>query len=99
MILINCRSTKRDSFCHVQNPYTKCVCCTGIELEQDGPHKGRLAMARRYDGIKSVANVFSRSYVLYSDDKGVTWTAGQLLPRERMLFPYLRVCVRMCSNA
>eukprot|EP01052_Picozoa_sp_SAG31_P018270 SAG31_NODE_1288_length_8994_cov_4.105003_8_plen_509_part_00 len=54
----------------------------GIELVQDGPHKGRLAIARRYDGVKSVAAEFSRSYVLYSDTHGLTWSAGELLPRK-----------------
>lgn len=42
----------------------------GIELVQDGPHKGRLAIARRYDGTKSVAAAFSRSFVLFSDNGG-----------------------------
>lgn len=52
----------------------------GVELVADGPHKGRLAMARRYDVIKSTANAFSRSFVLYSDDHGANWVAGDLLP-------------------
>lgn len=54
----------------------------GIELVQDGPHKGRLAIARRYDGTKSVAAAFSRSYVLYSDNQGLSWSAGELLPLD-----------------
>ena len=42
----------------------------GIEMVAAGPHKGRLVIARRYDGTKDVADYFSRSYVLYSDDHG-----------------------------
>ena len=43
----------------------------GIELvAAGGPHVGRLAIARRYDATKSVADAFSRSFVLYSDDHG-----------------------------
>merc|ERR1712232_699219 len=49
-------------------------------MRANGPHKGRLAMARRYDCCKSVADAFSRSFVLYSDDIGKTWSAGELLP-------------------
>ena len=52
----------------------------GIQI-QNGPHKGRLAFAERFDcpGVDESAPYW-RSYVLYSDDEGKTWTTGQLLP-------------------
>ena len=52
----------------------------GIQI-QNGPHKGRLAFAERFDcpGVDESAPYW-RSYVLYSDDEGRTWTTGQLLP-------------------
>ena len=55
----------------------------GIQL-QNGPHKGRLAFANRFDcpGVDETAPYW-RSYVLYSDDEGETWTTGQLLPEGR----------------
>ena len=54
----------------------------GIQI-QNGPHKGRLAFAERFDcpGVDESAPYW-RSYVLYSDDEGKTWTTGQLLPEE-----------------
>lgn len=52
----------------------------GIEMVAEGPHKGRLAIARRYD-VRGAPSGFDRSFVLYSDDQGLTWTAGQLLPQ------------------
>jgi len=56
----------------------------GIQL-QHGPHAGRLAMAERLDCVACEINpkpkgVYLRSYVLYSDDDGANWNAGQLLP-------------------
>jgi hypothetical protein len=52
----------------------------GIVL-QHGKYKGRFAAARRYDckanGGKSE---FMHDFVLYSDDEGTSWQAGQLLP-------------------
>lgn len=56
----------------------------GIEL-QNGPHAGRLALARRFDcpavmGDHNEQGYF-HSYVLYSDDQGESWTVGQLLPQ------------------
>lgn len=56
----------------------------GIEI-QNGPHKGRLAMARRLDcpaamGDHGMQDYF-HSFVLYSDNQGKNWTVGQLLPR------------------
>eukprot|EP00937_MAST-01D_sp_MAST-1D-sp2_P003889 g3889.t1 len=54
----------------------------GIELRH-GAHAGRLAMARRYDAAKELQGTdFTRSFVLFSDDGGATWTAGQLLPQQ-----------------
>ena len=53
----------------------------GIEI-QNGPHAGRLAYAMRFDcgpGGAGGAD-YMRAYVLYSDDQGQSWTAGQLLP-------------------
>ena len=53
----------------------------GIQI-RNGPHKGRLALAERLD-CPSAADetpAYWRSYVLYSDDEGDTWTTGQLLP-------------------
>ena len=52
----------------------------GIELRR-GANAGRLVIARRYDSGKGGNADFVRSYVLYSDDQGASWTAGQLLPR------------------
>ena len=56
----------------------------GIQL-RGGPHAGRLAMARRFDcaaamGDHSMQQYF-HSYVLFSDDNGEHWTAGQLSPQ------------------
>ncbi len=52
----------------------------GIVLQR-GKYKGRLCAARRYDckanGGKSN---FLHDFVLYSDDEGESWEAGQLLP-------------------
>jgi len=47
-----------------------------------GPHNGRLVIARRYDSTAALATDFARSYVLYSDDQGLSWTAGDLLPLD-----------------
>ena len=57
-----------------------CGAYHGIQI-QNGPHKGRLAFAERFDcpGVDESAPYW-RSYVLYSDDEGRTWTTGQLLP-------------------
>jgi hypothetical protein len=53
----------------------------GIQI-RNGPHKGRLALAERLDCPSAADEVpaYWRSYVLYSDTGGDTWTAGQLLP-------------------
>ena len=55
----------------------------GIEL-QNGPHAGRLALARRFDcaavGGDHNKPMYMRSFVLYSDDQGSSWSAGELLP-------------------
>lgn len=52
----------------------------GIQL-RNGPHKGRLAMARRFDCRPAGAGTkeYMRSYVLFSDN-GSDWHAGELLP-------------------
>eukprot|EP01046_Picozoa_sp_COSAG06_P061801 COSAG06_NODE_13698_length_1229_cov_1.885841_3_plen_93_part_00 len=62
----------------------------GIQI-RNGPHKGRLALAERLDCPSAADEVpaYWRSYVLYSDTGGDTWTAGQLLPEgwcENRLF-------------
>jgi hypothetical protein len=56
----------------------------GIQL-REGPHKGRLVMARRFDchaamGDHNMQQYF-HSYILFSDDDGEHWTAGQLSPQ------------------
>lgn len=51
----------------------------GIQL-QNGPHKGRLVQAMRFDTSCANTPDYMRSYALFSDDLGQTWTAGQLLP-------------------
>eukprot|EP01047_Picozoa_sp_COSAG01_P111557 COSAG01_NODE_40335_length_465_cov_0.688525_2_plen_133_part_01 len=52
----------------------------GIEIRR-GKFAGRLAMARRYDCKYATRGLnYARSYVLYSDTQGASWTAGELLP-------------------
>lgn len=51
----------------------------GIEL-QNGPHKGRFVLALRFDTACAKLPDYMRAYALFSDDQGVSWTAGQLLP-------------------
>ena len=52
----------------------------GVVL-QHGPHKGRLVLARRYGSRgMSTAEGAAHSFVIYSDDDGGHWQAGQLLP-------------------
>ena len=65
----------------------------GIEIQR-GPHAGRLALARRFDcpfgGVGGRDSPeYLRSFVLYSDDSGVHWTAGQLLPQARLQLRFL----------
>eukprot|EP01046_Picozoa_sp_COSAG06_P042313 COSAG06_NODE_5373_length_3517_cov_14.089819_1_plen_573_part_00 len=53
----------------------------GIEMVQNGPHKGRLALARHFDcDPNGDPPELHRDFVLYSDNKGETWEAGELLP-------------------
>ena len=56
----------------------------GIEI-QNGPYKGRLAAARRFDCPAAMGDhgrqEYFHSYVLYSDNQGANWTVGQLLPQ------------------
>jgi hypothetical protein len=57
----------------------------GIELQR-GKHAGRLVFARRFDGAlrlrgdPSDLTPYMRSFILFSDDNGATFTVGQLLP-------------------
>ena len=52
----------------------------GIVLQR-GKYKGRLAAARRYDcRANGGASQFMHAFVLYSDNDGAHWQAGQLLP-------------------
>ena len=55
----------------------------GIEI-RNGPHTGRLVVARRFDCPAVMGDHgsldYMRSFALFSDDQGATWTAGQLLP-------------------
>ena len=51
----------------------------GIELMR-GPHRGRLVFARRFDSGCAKTSDYVRSYALFSDDHGKSWTVGQLLP-------------------
>jgi len=53
----------------------------GIQLHY-GPHAGRVAMARRFDCAPAGAGTkeYMRSFVLFSDDGGNNWEAGELLP-------------------
>lgn len=56
----------------------------GIELTK-GAHAGRLAMARRFDCPFAMGDhgkpAYFHSFVLYSDDDGISWTVGELLPQ------------------
>ena len=56
----------------------------GIQL-RGGPHAGRLAMARRFDCHAAMGDhgmqQYFHSYILFSDDNGEHWTAGQLSPQ------------------
>ena len=51
----------------------------GNELMR-GPHRGRLVFARRFDSGCAKTSDYVRSYALFSDDHGKSWTVGQLLP-------------------
>ena len=57
----------------------------GLELQR-GKHAGRLVFARRFDGGIRVPGdpqdltPYMRSYILFSDDHGVSYQVGQLLP-------------------
>eukprot|EP01043_Picozoa_sp_COSAG02_P003083 COSAG02_NODE_73_length_41919_cov_6.571066_36_plen_328_part_00 len=55
----------------------------GIEIQR-GPHAGRLALARHLDvpclRAPSEDAGYDRDFILFSDDNGAHWTAGQLLP-------------------
>jgi hypothetical protein len=56
----------------------------GIEIQM-GAHAGRLALARRFDCPAAMgdhgAPEYFHSFVLYSDDDGLSWTVGELLPQ------------------
>jgi len=56
----------------------------GIQI-QSGPHAGRLALARRFDCPAAMGDHGDQTYfhdtVLYSDDDGVSWAVGELLPQ------------------
>ena len=56
----------------------------GVQIQR-GPHKGRLALARRFDCPAAMGDhgkpVYFHSYVLYSDDDGQSWTVGELSPQ------------------
>lgn len=60
----------------------------GIELRAtSSPYKGRLVIARRYDcepNNPTFNKNYAQSYVVYSDDQGKTWTAGDRLVPGRL---------------
>lgn len=63
--------------------YTGRAQSRGFELEHSEKYRGRLVQAHNYNSIPNDYSwhLLTRDYVLYSDDHGVTWVAGQLTPQ------------------
>jgi len=68
--------------------YTGVALNHGIELRAPGSkYQGRLILAHRYDcepNNPAFNKLYARAYILYSDNQGQSWKAGERLPEGNM---------------